>query len=60
MRRQNIRRGITNVQYVLLAALISLAVVASITLVGSRASTKLNQTASDVSSPSALANRFGS
>jgi len=54
------RRGMSTTQYVTVLALITLAVVAGVTLVGSRANTKLNQTASDVANPSTLTQRFGS
>ena len=57
--RQN-RTGATNVQWVVIAALISLAVVGSITLVGTRANTKLQQTVTDVGNPQNLTTRFGS
>jgi Flp pilus assembly pilin Flp len=60
MLRLSIRRGTTNVQWAVVAALIALALVAGVTLVGTRTNTKLNQTASDVASPSALTQRFGS
>jgi hypothetical protein len=54
------RRGQAVVQWIVVAGLLVLAVVASITLVGGRTNTKLNQTASDVGNPSALTQRFGS
>ena len=54
------RRGTAVMQWVVVAALITLALIAGVTLVGSRANTKLNQTATDVSSPSSLTQRFGS
>ena len=60
MRKHRSRRGMSNFQYVFVAALIILVVVASITLMGSRTNTKLNQTASDVANPAALTQRFGS
>jgi hypothetical protein len=60
MRSFVLRRGISNFQYVLVAALIFLVVVAGVTLMGSRTNTKLNQTASDVGNPAALTQRFGS
>jgi Flp pilus assembly pilin Flp len=50
----------STMQYATVAALIALAVVAGVTLVGSRANNKLNQTASDVANPAALKQRFGS
>ena len=60
MRSFNRRRGTTTVQWAVMAALIVLAVVATISLMGSRTSTKLNQTATDIASPSSLTTRFGS
>jgi Flp pilus assembly pilin Flp len=60
MLSRRIRRGMSTMQYATVAALIALAVVAGVTLVGSRANTKLNQTASDVANPAALTQRFGS
>lgn len=60
MLSRRIRRGMSTMQYATVAALIALAVVAGVTLVGSRANNKLNQTASDVGNPAALTQRFGS
>ena len=60
MRRHSIRRGLANVQYVLVAAAIFLVVYAGMRLMGTSTNTKLNQTASDVGNPSALTQRFGS
>lgn len=54
------RRAMSTMQYATVAALIALAVVAGITLVGTRTNTKLGQTASDVANPAALTQRFGS
>ena len=58
--RRSIRRGIASLQFVVVAGLIFLAVIAGMTLLGSRTSTKLNQTATDVTNPAALTQRFGS
>lgn len=55
-----IRRGKTVVQWIFIAALLVLAVVAGVTLVGTRTSTKLSQTATDVANPQSLTTRFGS
>jgi len=60
MLRRRIRRGISHAQYAVVLALITLAVVAGMTLMGSRANNKLNQTASDVANPAALTQRFSS
>jgi len=55
-----IRRGTSVVQWVVVAALVTLAIVAGVTLVGTRTNNKMNQTASDVGNPSSLTQRFGS
>lgn len=60
MRRLTDRRGKAVVQYIVAAALITLAVVAGITLVGSRTNTKLNESATDLANPQSLTTRFGS
>jgi Flp pilus assembly pilin Flp len=54
------RRGISLVQWCVMAALITLAIVAGVANIGPRASTKLNQTATDVANPANLTTRFGS
>ena len=54
------RRGTSFVQYAVIAGLLSLAVIAGVALIGPRASTKLQQTATDVASPASLTTRFGS
>jgi len=54
------RRGISTVQWCVMAALITLAVIAGVTTVGTRNSTKLNQTATDLANPKNLTTRFGS
>ncbi len=59
-RRSGRRRGISLVQWCVMAALIALAVIVGVTNVGSRTSTKLNQTATDVGNPKNLTTRFGS
>jgi Flp pilus assembly pilin Flp len=60
MRTNRVRRGTSTVQWAVVAGLIALAVVAGITLVGTRTNTKLNQTATDVGNPTSLTTRFGS
>jgi Flp pilus assembly pilin Flp len=60
MSKRAIRRGISNVQWVVIAALLSLAVVAGVTLVGTSTNNKLNETATDVGNPKNLTTRFGS
>jgi Flp pilus assembly pilin Flp len=59
MLSRKVRRGISNAQYAVVLALVTLAVVAGVTLLGSGANNKLNQTASDVANPAALTQRFG-
>lgn len=54
------RRGISMVQWCVMAALIALAVIVGVTNVGSRTGTKLTQTATDVGNPKNLTTRFGS
>jgi Flp pilus assembly pilin Flp len=60
MRHQLVRRGVTYVQWCVIAAVITLAVIAGVTVMGNRTNDKLNQTASDVSDPAKLTKRFGS
>jgi Flp pilus assembly pilin Flp len=60
MLSRRIRRGISSAQYATVLALVTLAVVAGVTLLGRGANNKLNQTASDVGNPAALTQRFGS
>jgi Flp pilus assembly pilin Flp len=60
MSRRFARRGVTTVQWAVLAALILLGVVTTVSLLGSRTNTKLGQTATDVGNPSSLTTRFGS
>jgi hypothetical protein len=51
---------VTTVQWAVLAAIILLGVVATVSVMGSRTNTKLGQTATDVGNPSSLTTRFGS
>lgn len=60
MLRRRLRAGVSLVQWVLIAAVITLAAVAGVALIGSRTNNKLNQTATDVANPSSLTTRFGS
>jgi Flp pilus assembly pilin Flp len=60
MRHIHRRRGISTVQTVLIAAVVTLAIVGGFALLGTRANTKLNQTATDVANPQSLTTRFGS
>jgi len=58
--RKFARRGTAVTQWVVVAAIIVLALVAGVTLLGTRANTKLNETATDVANPKTLITRFGS
>jgi Flp pilus assembly pilin Flp len=60
MVRRRSRAGVSLVQWVLIAAVITLGVVAGVTLIGTNTTVKLNQTATDVATPSSLTTRFGS
>jgi hypothetical protein len=48
------------VQWVVIAALVLLGIVAGVTLIGTRTNTKLGQTATDMANPQSLTTRFGS
>lgn len=61
MRRiQTHRRGTAVTQWVVVAALIVLALIGSVALLGTRANNKLNETATDMANPQSLTTRFGS
>jgi Flp pilus assembly pilin Flp len=60
MKRHFVRRGISTVQWVVIAALITLSIVAGVSVLGGRTSIKLNETATDVADPHELTHRFGS
>jgi Flp pilus assembly pilin Flp len=60
MSRRPARRGAAYIQYLVVAALIFMVIVAGFSLMSSSANTKLNQTASDVANPTNLTTRFGS
>jgi Flp pilus assembly pilin Flp len=60
MPRHFVRRGIANVQWAVVAALVFLAIVAGVTVLGSRTNTRMNQVSTDVTDPAALTQRFGS
>ncbi len=60
MRLHRLRRGQANLQWIVIAAVIALAIVGTVATLGSRTSTKLNETATDVANPVSLKNRFGS
>jgi Flp pilus assembly pilin Flp len=48
------------VQWCVIAAAITVAVVTTVTTIGTRNRTKLNQTATDLANPANLTTRFGS
>jgi Flp pilus assembly pilin Flp len=54
------RRGKAVVQWIVVAGIVVLALVAGVTLLGTRTNTKLNETATDVGNPKSLVSRFGS
>jgi Flp pilus assembly pilin Flp len=58
--RRVLRRGMSNVQWCLIAGFIILAIVGSVQLLGTNTSNKLNETATDLSDVSKLPARFGS
>lgn len=61
MRRQLARRrGMSNVQWCLIAGFVILAIVGGAQLLGTNTSNKLNETATDLSDVSKLPARFGS
>jgi hypothetical protein len=60
MRRYARRRGMSLVQWCVVAAAVFLVVVAGVTLLGTRTNNKLNETASDMANPVNLTTRFGS
>lgn len=60
MNRQQRRRGASLVQWIVIAAAITLSLAAGVTLIGARTNTKLNQTVTDVGNPKSLTTRFGS
>ena len=61
MRRNLSRRsGISAVQWIVVAALVVLAVFFTVRLVGTGSSAKMNQTASDLANPTNLTKHMGS
>ena len=57
-RRQALRRGITTVQMCVMLAVITLAIVGTVRVLGTNSKDKLNQTASDLATPKNLTTRF--
>ena len=60
MRRYQVRRGISSVQWAVIAGVIVLVIFATVQLIGTRTNNKLNQTVTDVGNPKNLTTRFGS
>ena len=58
MLRNRTRRGVSAVQWIVIAGVIVLVIVASVRLVGTRTNNKLNQTVTDVGNPKNLTTRF--
>lgn len=58
MLRKRNRRGISAVQWIVIAGVIVLAIVASVRLIGLRTNNKLGQTVTDVGNPQHLTTRF--
>jgi Flp pilus assembly pilin Flp len=54
------RRGVTAVQWAVVAALTVLVVIVAVRNIGTNATTSLNSTAGNVADPSTLPARFGS
>jgi hypothetical protein len=59
MRGQRVRRGQATVQWIVVAGIIFLAVLAGIAVLGTSTSSKMNETATDVADPASLKQRFG-
>ena len=57
---RRVRRGMGTTEWVLIAAVIALAVVGAVTLMGTRVNDELGVTAQDVADPAQLTQRFGS
>jgi len=60
MHKRFARHGKALVTWVVVAAVVTLAIVAGVALLGTNTDNKLNQTATDVADPHALTQRFGS
>ena len=58
MRRAHSRRGITNIQWLVIAAAGVLVLFATVQILGTRTRTKLNETVTDVGDPTHLTTRF--
>jgi negative regulator of sigma E activity len=58
--RSNCRRGITSMQWIVVAALVVLAVFAGVQLVGQGTKSKMSQTGSDLANPVNLTKHMGS
>ena len=60
LRQRHARRAVTVVQYVLLASLITVAVLSAVRSLGNNAKTNITTTAGNVANPASLPSRFGS
>jgi hypothetical protein len=60
MRRKRARRGITSLQWIVIAAALVLVIFATVQLIGTSTRTKMNETVTDVGDPKNLTTRFGS
>jgi len=59
MSRSNSRRGLSSIQWIVVASVTFLVIIGSVHLIGQRTDNKLDQTASDLTDPHLLTKRFG-
>lgn len=60
MRARTHRRGVTTTQVAVVLALITLAIVATVSVLGNNTRNRMTQISTDVGNPSSLTTRFGS
>jgi hypothetical protein len=60
MRRSLFRRGLSSIQWIVVASVTFLVIIGSVHLIGQRTDNKLDETASDLTDPSLLTKRFSS
>ena len=58
MRRSLFRRGISTIQWIVVASVIFLVIIGSVTIIGQHTDNKLEESASDLTDPSLLTKRF--
>ncbi len=58
-KKRRARKGLGTTEWVLIAAVITLAIVGTVTTMGTRVNAELGTTAGDVADPAALTQRFG-